>query len=300
MTLQGFSSRSKQGLYRSLQGFGDSSPITEDFYPLGICINDNVVYVTELYSSKVMSFDTVGNFIAEFGGPGSTSGLFDNPEHIQTDGSYLYIKDNTRIIKHEFDGTYVDAVTLPFSSRPAALTYDGVYLCAYYGYGTMAGFRLLDSSLATVRDFNTNALGRSYFYDSNHLCATVSNPFNNGTGGFLAASNSGYITPTFVSTNSFYLGNFDEQDFGIFPYVKFVDGSKFYVWGNPGKVSYVDISIPSSDPVYTYFSTNVGTLDYSPFLANIYNNEIYVTSAIDKKIFVVDPSDASTIREWTR
>lgn len=304
MTLQGFSSRSKQGLYRSLQGFGISTPVEYDMLPYGICVANDIVYVTDQSSNKVLSFSKTGTYLSEFGGTGTTDGLFTSPKDIQTDGSHLFLIDSTRVIKHDFDGTFVDSVVLPFSRTPASMSYYDGELCAQYSYNsTLTGLRILDSSLATVRDIQIykgfGLTTRSSFYSANFIVQIVRNSRLGFTDGpIFDASGSGLIEASTASPN--YLGSFNPIPLGGIPQIKFLDSGLFYSSSLVSTPKLGTANLFVDDPPYEYDSTGVGDMDYYMISANIYDNEIYATSYSEKKIFVVDPATGDTIREWTR
>lgn len=304
MTLQGFSSRSKQGLYRSLQAFGQGTPVEYDMLPYGICVADDVVYVTDQSTDKVLRFSTTGTYLSEFGGTGTTDGLFTSPKDIQTDGSHLFLIDSTRVMKHEFDGTFVDSVVLPFSRTPSSLSYYDGELCAQYGYSsTLTGLRILDSSLATIKDLQiSKGFGlenRSSFYSANLIAHIIRNTGLGTSNGYLFdASGSGLIDASTASPD--YLGGFSPASLGSLPGIKFLDSSLFYSSSSLSTPKLGTVNLLADEPPFEYASTEVGRMDYHMICANIYEDEIYATSYSEQKIFVVDPSTGDTIREWTR
>lgn len=91
MTLQGFSSRSKQGLYRSLQAFGVSTPPSRLLY--GLTVGDDVVYVCDYLNHKILSYQLDGTKIDEWGTFGTTDGLIDRPMFVKWYDSEVYVKD---------------------------------------------------------------------------------------------------------------------------------------------------------------------------------------------------------------
>ena len=91
MTLQGFSSRSKQGLYRSLQAFGQGTPPSRLLY--GLTVGNNVVYVCDYLNHKILSYQLDGTKIDEWGTFGTTDGLIDRPSAVKWYNSEVYVKD---------------------------------------------------------------------------------------------------------------------------------------------------------------------------------------------------------------
>jgi hypothetical protein len=93
MTLQGFSSRSKQGLYRSLQAFGQGTPPSRLLY--GLTVGNDVVYVCDYLNHKILSYQLDGTKIDEWGTFGTTDGLIDRPVIVKWYNSEVYVCDNT-------------------------------------------------------------------------------------------------------------------------------------------------------------------------------------------------------------
>lgn len=91
MTLQGFSSRSKQGLYRSLQAFGQGTPPSRLLY--GLTVGDDVVYVCDYLNHKILSYQLDGTKIDEWGTFGTTDGLIDRPMIVKWYNSEVYVRD---------------------------------------------------------------------------------------------------------------------------------------------------------------------------------------------------------------
>lgn len=91
MTLQGFSSRSKQGLYRSLQGFGQGTPPSRLLY--GLTVGNDVVYVCDYLNHKILSYQLDGTKIDEWGTFGTTDGLIDRPSIVKWYNSEVYVRD---------------------------------------------------------------------------------------------------------------------------------------------------------------------------------------------------------------
>jgi len=91
MTLQGFSSRSKQGLYRSLQAFGQGTPPSRLLY--GLTVGNDVVYVCDYLNHKILSYQLDGTKIAEWGTFGTTDGLIDRPSIVKWYNSEVYVRD---------------------------------------------------------------------------------------------------------------------------------------------------------------------------------------------------------------
>jgi len=97
MTLQGFSSRSKQGLYRSLQAFGQGTPPSRLLY--GLTVGNDVVYVCDYLNHKILSYQLDGTKIAEWGTFGTTDGLIDRPSIVKWYNSEVYVADMTRRVQ---------------------------------------------------------------------------------------------------------------------------------------------------------------------------------------------------------
>jgi len=97
MTLQGFSSRSKQGLYRSLQAFGQGTPPSRLLY--GLTVGNDVVYVCDYLNHKILSYQLDGTKIDEWGTFGTTDGLIDRPSIVKWYNSEVYVADMTRRVQ---------------------------------------------------------------------------------------------------------------------------------------------------------------------------------------------------------
>lgn len=291
MTLQGFSSNNLQGLYRNLQAFGIKNVTPLTFNPYGICVTGDLVYVTDIENNRVVIFDTIGTYVDEFGTTGSGDGQFQSPSDIHTDGTYLYILDSTRIIKHELDGTFVDSISAPSNSVALANTNSGVAV-TYYTSSPLIKLKTYDYSLSYVRE-------------------CISGTSNNLTHINSLTVRITYTRPLVLERSDFYSGDISGTVGLPSPsnpdYVGFITNSSI-IWSNDGDLIYL---ITSTDNLVTFNTTTTSpfavTLKGAPTESGIskvffYENEIYCIcdDTVDsKKIAVISPSDASTIRDWT-
>jgi hypothetical protein len=97
MALQGFRSRTLQGLTRKLQAFG--SGIAPSRLLTGLTVADDVVYVCDYINHKILSYQLDGTKIDEWGTYGATDGLIDRPLYINWYDNELYVLDITRRIQ---------------------------------------------------------------------------------------------------------------------------------------------------------------------------------------------------------
>lgn len=293
MTLQGFSSKNLQGLYRNLQAFGINDVTPPDFLPYGICVYDDKVYVTDHATDSVIVFDTVGTVLDTFGGTGIGDGQFTQPMDIVTDGSYLYLYDNTRIIKHQFDGTFVDSISNP-STLMQGLYYTGSGIAASYysSGGVQANLKTYDSSFSVIRTCSI-ASGYRFF----HLAGKTglyTNSLHYIFSGTLSGAITGVITshPDYIGScfmgRGWHLGDNGDEIF-----YKKLSGTLYEMY---------KYNTTTSSP---FASTLVGDIDDLSFMRKVFYYEDEIYCAIfddtfgDSKISVIDPTDASVIREWT-
>lgn len=283
MTLQGFSNRSLQGLSNKLQAFS-SNPLLDP--PSGICVNSGNVYVTYGLTHKVIIFSTTGTYIDQFGTFGSGDGQLNAPGHIVTDGSNLFISDNTRIIKYEFDGTFVSSITKPTSTQFHRLVNTN--------YGVAVSYRKSDGSVyLTTYDYDLNYV--SDFYTSTGAGGSVS----------FSSVNSLVFSPNAIVT-FFWPGDSTGLTTTVTPFGIVSISINYKICNNGNNVYYI------TNPSGAYLLRTFDTSTSSPFAVStvgtpatgilslfFYGGEIYCTRPADDKITVINPSDASTIREWT-
>lgn len=302
MTLQGFSSRSKQGLYRSLQGFGISTASPSGFTPLDLCVYDGKVYVTDYFENRIVVFNTSGTYITEFGTTGTGNGEFTNPQYITTNGSHLFIVDSTRIIKHQFDGTFVASILKPASSiKRLADTTDGVAV----SYSKVV---TTNREYAKTYDYDLSPLREAYYVRSftdsiSFLTFVDGNNFVHKTGFgakfyLLSGSATGDIG-ALNSSNPNYIG--EATAYGAFTPITNNGNTIYSLLDN---IYLMSFNTSTSSP---YSVTNIGELDVTgTSLTSLfyYGGEIYAANPdfsdpLNSMIRVYNISDASTAREWT-
>ena len=89
----------------------------------------NRILVADSGNHRVQAFDSLGNFLSEFGEFGSGEGQFNNPQGVAVDSSGRVLvadSSNNRIVALAFDGlnfTYLDAYTADLSG-PTGLAVD--------------------------------------------------------------------------------------------------------------------------------------------------------------------------------
>lgn len=102
--------------------------------PLGLCIDEDRIYVTDYKSDMVRVFDSKGHSLFSFGGPGNGPGLFRGPAGIAIAGDRVLIADtgNGRVQAFHRDGTFsgIFAGENPDYTSPYALLYsdDSLYI----------------------------------------------------------------------------------------------------------------------------------------------------------------------------
>ncbi len=78
-----------------------------------VVLSDGSFYVTERATEKIKKYDKNGTFISEFGGAGTTDGLFDNPTGIAIDSQgniFVVDRDNNRVQKFNSSGTFIKVI----------------------------------------------------------------------------------------------------------------------------------------------------------------------------------------------
>jgi hypothetical protein len=165
MTLQGFSSRSKQGLYRSLQAFGQGTPPSRLLY--GLTVGNDVVYVCDYLNHKILSYQLDGTKIAEWGTFGTTDGLIDRPMIVKWYNSEVYVKDYTnRVQVFSESGTWARTI---LTSVYLFDVYDGNIFSVSLS-GSTPTFKKTDTSGVLDSSFVfTNTLGMSFNYETGVL-----------------------------------------------------------------------------------------------------------------------------------
>lgn len=105
MALQGFRSRTLQGLTRKLQAFG--SGITPSRLLTGLTVAEDLVYICDYINHKILSYQLDGTKIDEWGTYGTTNGFIDRPLYINWYDNELYVLDITgRIQVFSESGTW--------------------------------------------------------------------------------------------------------------------------------------------------------------------------------------------------
>lgn len=310
MTLQGFSSRSKQGLYRSLQGFGVSTASPSGFTPLDLCVYDGKVYVTDYFENRIVVFNTSGTYITEFGTTGTGNGEFTNPQYITTNGSHLFIVDSTRIIKHQFDGTFVASILKPASAiKRLADTADGVAV----SYSKVV---TTNREYAKTYDYNLSPLREAYYIKApsdriSFLTYVDGNNFLHRTRTFSAVDSDFYILSGSAtgdigllnSSNPNYIG--EAPAYGAFTPITNNSDTIYSINGPSIDVAnLVSFNTSTTSP---YSVTTIGEIEVTGSSIPsffYYDGEIYAanpdfSNPLDSMIRVYNISDGSTAREWT-
>lgn len=168
MTLQGFSSRSKQGLYRSLQAFGAGTPPSRLLY--GLTVGDDVVYVCDYLNHKILSYQLDGTKIDEWGTFGMTDGLIDRPSIVKWYNSEVYVKDYSgRVQVFSESGTWARTI---LTSVYLFDVYNGDMFSVSLS-GTTPTFKKTDTSGVLDSSFVfSNTYGMSINYEQGVLTLT--------------------------------------------------------------------------------------------------------------------------------
>lgn len=120
MTLQGFSSRSKQGLYRSLQAFGAGTPPSRIL--TSIVVANGKVFVGDRQNLKVVVYDLAGVKLDEWGTSGTSAGEFNATVAVLGwHNNELYVSDSTGVAQNRCQvfsesGTYNRTILTDVSS----------------------------------------------------------------------------------------------------------------------------------------------------------------------------------------
>lgn len=94
MTLQGFSSKNLQGLYRNLQAFGIGTPPTRIL--TSIVVNNDKVFLADRENLKILVYDLDGVKLDEWGVTGTSNGQFNvTVAVLGWHNNELYIIDST-------------------------------------------------------------------------------------------------------------------------------------------------------------------------------------------------------------
>jgi len=162
MTLQGFSSRSKQGLYRSLQAFGQGTPPSRLLY--GLTVGNDVVYVCDYLNHKILSYQLDGTKIDEWGTFGTTDGLIDRPMVVKWYNSEVYVKDFTKRVQvFSESGTWSRTI---LSNVTRFDLYSGtIFDVSFVGADPTPTFRKSDTNGAFISSF---AFSDSYVTNLNY------------------------------------------------------------------------------------------------------------------------------------
>ncbi|MGY6216798.1 6-bladed beta-propeller [Methylolobus aquaticus] len=98
--------------YSSLRLIGSEGNLNDEFsYPHGTAVDaSGNIWVVDQYNQRVSKFDANGNFLFNFGGPGSGLGYFSYPRDIAVDRQgNLWVADtgNDRVQKFDPDGNFI-------------------------------------------------------------------------------------------------------------------------------------------------------------------------------------------------
>jgi len=133
-------------------GFGNGNGQFDN--PDGIIIDsNNNIFVSEEggsgYGNRIQKFDVNGNFVLEWGSPGSGDGQFNAPQQVAVDQKgnvYVVDRDNHRVQKFDNNGNYLtqwgNANQLQNPCGVAVDGNDNIYI--------------VDHSLNQIKKFNTN------------------------------------------------------------------------------------------------------------------------------------------------
>jgi hypothetical protein len=196
---------------------------------------------------------------------------------------------SNKLVKYDYDGTYVDSIDISSQTDKIYLTTDGIgvsYTDGYYKKLTTYNFSLLEirECFAYIR-VNVSAI-LSYSGDILLLSART-------------RTNTGYSNNTSAFSNS-QSGDLDNAiitnrwiDFSSSDFLK--SSNNIYYSATNEKLRKVDITTGPPATITTYASRQFYYADY-------FNGEIYciksTSNEVNNTVFVIDVTDGSITREW--
>jgi DNA-binding beta-propeller fold protein YncE len=218
----------------------DSSVVPSGFTPTFVALDSsNNVYVANEYNDRVEKFDRGGNYLTQWGSPGSGNGQFVYPEGVAVDSSNnVYVADdnNSRVVKFDSNGNY--------------LTQWGSFGSGNGQFHSPYGVAVDSSNNVYVADVNNFRIEK---FDSNGNYLTQWGSYGSGNGQFKSP-----LGIAVDSSNDVYVAD----DFYNYRVEKF-DGNGNYLtqWGslgtNNGQFENPNgIAVDSSNNVYVADESN--------------------------------------------
>jgi hypothetical protein len=286
MSLQGFYSFGLQGLYSELQAFKPIVITPEDYYLSGVCVYDNKVYVSDYRNSRVVITDLNGSYIDQFQTLDGVGNVIERPKSIRSNGSNLFLMASNKLVKYDYDGTYVDSIDINTQTENIYATTDGIGV--FYKEDNISWLVTYNNSLSEIRScyyrntfFKNSVIGYAgniiflnVFFNSPSSKTYI---YNNSDTGDLENIQELNTTALFSSdalknANDLYYSVFREES-----------------------LAKVDISTGPPAIGTTYASRQFYYADY-------FNGEIYgiksLSVRLNNSVFVIDVTDGSTVREW--
>ena len=150
--VQKFSLGVKTDYYQDLRFFYQNNG---DFYTpsfAAIDSSDNI-YVTDTQNNRIQKFDSSGNYLSQFGTPGSGNGQFKTPIGIVLDSSgniFVVDSENQRIQKFDSSGNYVSQFGTPGSGNGQFKTPRGISI------DSLGNIYVVDSENNRVQKFDSS------------------------------------------------------------------------------------------------------------------------------------------------